>query len=134
MNIIKPIKMYKQFFLSISVYTCSVFSVCFDMYVYVVVFSVNHRIVYLYVWFVSMCLCCIRPNNSYVMVYKVANWEVKIDAGNKLIPPDRLSRHTNAHSFQIPFCKTSIRKESFYRKTIRDWNNLPAPVTAAKSL
>jgi len=33
-----------------------------------VVFSVNHRIVYLYVWFVSMCLCCIRPNNSYVVV------------------------------------------------------------------
>ena len=57
-----------SFFLSISVCTCSVFSVSFDMYVYVVVFSVNHRIVYLYVWFVSMCLCCIRPNTSYVVV------------------------------------------------------------------
>ena len=54
-------------FLSISVRTCSVFSVCFDMYVYGI-FSVNHRIVYLYVWFVFMCLCCIRPNKSYVVV------------------------------------------------------------------
>jgi len=58
---------------------------------------------------------------------------VKIEAGNKLIPPDRLYRHTKAHSFQILSCKTSIRKESFYPKTIRDWNNLPAPVTAAES-
>ena len=39
----------------------------FDMYVYVV-YLVNHRIVHLYVWFVSMCLCCIRPNKSYVVV------------------------------------------------------------------
>jgi len=45
-----------------------------------------------------------------------------------------ISVDTNAHSFQIPSCKTSIRKESFYPKTIRDWNNLPAPVTAAESL
>ena len=64
----------------------------------------------------------------------VANGEVKIDVGNKLLPPDRLSRHTNAHSFQIPSCKTSIRKESFYPKTIKDWNNLPDQVTAAESL
>jgi len=38
------------------------------MYVYVGFFSVTHLIVYLYVWFVSMCLCCIRPNKSYVML------------------------------------------------------------------
>ena len=35
-------------------------------------FSVDHRIVYLYVWFVSMCLCCIRPNKRYVVVVVVA--------------------------------------------------------------
>jgi len=45
-------------------------SVCFDMYVYVGFFSVNHRIVYLYVWFVSMCLCCIRPNKNDVVKKK----------------------------------------------------------------
>ena len=46
-------------------------SVCNDMYMYVVFFPVNHRIVYVYVWFVSMCLCCIRPNKSYVVVVVV---------------------------------------------------------------
>ena len=66
-------------------------------------------------------------------INKLDKGEVKIDAGNKLLPPDRLSRHTNVHSFQIPSCKTSIRKESFYSKTIRDWNNLLAPLTAAES-
>ena len=67
-----------------------------------------------------------RKKARLILLYKVANGEVKIDAGNKLIPPDRLSRHTNAQSFQIPSCNTSIRKESFYPKTIRDWNNLHA--------
>ena len=75
-----------------------------------------------------------RKKARLTLLYKVANGEVKIDAVNKLIPPDRLSRHTNAHSFQIPSCKTSTRKESFYPKTIGDWNNLPAPVTTAESL
>ena len=74
-----------------------------------------------------------RKKARLTLLYKVANGEVKIEAGNKLIPPDRLYRHTKAHSFQILSCKTSIRKESFYPKTIRDWNNLPAPVTAAES-
>jgi len=67
-----------------------------------------------------------RKKARLTLLYKVANGEVNIDAGNKLIPPDRLFRHTNAQSFQIQSCKTSIRKESFYPKTIRDWNNLPA--------
>ena len=30
----------------------------------------------------------------------------------------------------IPSCKTSIKKESFYPRTIRDWNTLPNSVTA----
>ena len=75
-----------------------------------------------------------RKKARLTLLYKVANGEVKIDAGNKLIPPDRLFRHTNVHSFQIPSCKTIIRKESFYPKMIQDWNNLPAPVTTVESL
>ena len=59
-----------------------------------------------------------RKKARLTLLYKVANGEVKIDAGNKLLPPDRLSRHTNAQSFQIPSCKTSIRKESFYPKRL----------------
>ena len=50
--------------------TCSVFSSDCDMYLYVLFRS--HRIVYLYIWVVSMCLCFIRPNKSYVVVAVVA--------------------------------------------------------------
>ena len=75
-----------------------------------------------------------RKKARLTLLYKVANREVKIDADNKLLPPGRLSRHTNAHFFQISSCKTSIRKESFYPTAIKDWNNLLAPVTPAQSL
>ena len=67
--IIKPIKMYNQLFFLISLSAHVVFFLfvltCTCM---VFFYSVNHRIVYLYVWFVSICLCCIRHNKSYVVV------------------------------------------------------------------
>ena len=75
-----------------------------------------------------------RKKARLTLLYKVANGEVENDVGNKLLPPDRLSRHTNAQSFQISSRKTSIRKVSFYPKTIRDWNNLHAQVTQQKVL
>ena len=34
-----------------------------------------------------------RKKARLTLLYKVANGKVKIDAGNKLLPPDRLSRH-----------------------------------------
>ena len=63
--------MYNQLF---SYYLC-LYMQCFFLFVLTCTcmlgFSVNHRIVYLYVWFVSMCLCCIRPNKSYVVVVDI---------------------------------------------------------------
>ena len=51
-----------------------------------------------------------------------------------LIPPDRISRNTGTNSFQIPQCNTTTRKESFYPRTIRDWNTLLSSVTSVGSL
>ena len=34
-----------------------------------------------------------RKNARLTLLYKISNEEVKVDAGDKLIPPDRLSRH-----------------------------------------
>jgi len=53
---------------------------------------------------------------------------------HKLIPLDRISRNTGTNSFQIPQCNTTTSKESFYPKTIRDWNTLPSSVTSVSSL
>jgi hypothetical protein len=43
---------------------------------------------------------------------------------NKLIPLQRPSRNCNTLAFSIPSCRTSIRKESFYPRTTKDWNAL----------
>ena len=75
-----------------------------------------------------------RKNARLTMLYKIKHEKVNIDARDKLVPPDRISRNMNKNSFQIPSCNTTTRKESFYPRTIRDWNNLPDSVTSASSL
>lgn len=75
-----------------------------------------------------------RKTSRLTLLYKISNNEVNINADHKLLPPDRLSRNMNANSFQLPACKTTVRKESFYPRTIKDWNTLPTSVTAAVSL
>ena len=66
-----------------------------------------------------------RQRPILVLMYKIVNGLVKIDATDRLVQPSRLSRNMGQHSFQIPSCNTIIRKESFYPRTIRDWNALP---------
>ena len=75
-----------------------------------------------------------RQRARLVLIYKIVNGLVKIDATDRLIQPTRLSRNMGQHSFQIPSCNTIIRKESFYPRTIRDWNALPTDTDTAKSL
>ena len=70
-----------------------------------------------------------RKNAHLSMLDKIRNQEVNISTSHKLLPPDRISRNTSTNSFQIPQCNTTTRKESFYPKTIRDWNALPSSET-----
>ena len=69
-----------------------------------------------------------------VLMYKIVNGLIKIDATERLVQLSRLSRNMGQHSFQIPSCNTIIKKESFYPRTIRDWNALPTDTATAKSL
>ena len=75
-----------------------------------------------------------RKNARLTMLYKISNQEVNVAASHKLVPPDRISRNMGINSFQIPQCNTTTRKESFYPRTIRDWNALPSSVTSVSSL
>ena len=75
-----------------------------------------------------------RQRARLVLMYKIVSGLVKIDATDRLVQPSRLSRNMGQHSFQIPSCNTIIRKESFYPRTIRDWNALPTDSATAKSL
>jgi hypothetical protein len=75
-----------------------------------------------------------RHRARLVLMYKIVNGLVKIDTTDRLVQPSRLSRNMGQHSFQIPSCNTIIRQESFYPKTIRDWNALPTDTATARSL
>jgi hypothetical protein len=72
-----------------------------------------------------------RTNARLTMLYKIKK---NIEEDHKLIPTNRKLRNTNSNCFQIPSCNTTTRKESFYPRTIRDWNTLPNSVTTASSL
>ena len=75
-------------------------------------------------------------SESYRVNYDISDnvCLVKIDATDRLVKPSRLTRNMGQHSFQILSCNTIIRKESFYPRTIRDWNALPTDTATAKSL
>ena len=65
---------------------------------------------------------------------QAAEHKFKIDTAQKLIPNERPSRNSNAKAVQMPACRTAVRKESFYPRTIREWNALPTATVLAPSL
>ncbi len=75
-----------------------------------------------------------RKVSRLSMMYKIRNNKVDVDASNKLIPTTRPSRNNNQMSMQIPSCRTTARKESFYPRTIREWNTLPDATVSAESV
>ena len=46
----------------------------------------------------------------------------------------KADRSMHDRSFQIPASSTTLRRESFYPRTIREWNSLSANVATAGSL
>ena len=66
-----------------------------------------------------------RKIAKLTMMYKLVNGLVLVNTEDRLIPPDRISRNNNTKAYQIPSCRTEIRKESYFPRTIRDWNALP---------
>ena len=74
-----------------------------------------------------------RKNARLTLLWKINNNEVDINAKEILIPTGRYTRHMTQNSFQIPSSRTTSRKNSFYPRTIKEWNALPTLVTSASS-
>jgi len=74
-----------------------------------------------------------RKQSRLVMIYKMKNNYVRNDASGKLIPAARPTRNNNDQALQIPSSKTTTRKESFYPRTIKEWNTLPNNTVSATS-
>ena len=74
-----------------------------------------------------------RKHSRLLMMYKLKNNIVRFDASSKLIPNERPSRNNNEQALRIPSCKTTARKDSFYPRTIKEWNTLPNCTVSAPS-
>ena len=75
-----------------------------------------------------------RKQARLTMMYKLTFGLVNIQCENKLVPNQRHSRNNNSLSYQVRSCRTSVRKESYYPRTIREWNTLPTSTVSAESL
>ena len=75
-----------------------------------------------------------RTDARLTMFYKIVNNKVAIPKTDRLIPPLRLSRNMHAHSFQLPSCRTQLRQNSFFPRTIKHWNSLPPNTVMSSSV
>jgi hypothetical protein len=66
-----------------------------------------------------------RKHSRLLMMYKLKNNIVRVDASSKLIPNEWPSRNNNEQALHIPSCKTTARKNLLYPRTIKEWNTLP---------
>ena len=74
-----------------------------------------------------------RKTARLILLFKISNGLVKIDAVDRQITPTRFNRTIHRRSFQIPACHTTTRRESFYPQTIKDWNALPVTTVTVTS-
>ena len=75
-----------------------------------------------------------RTDARLTMFYKIVHNKVAIPKTDRLIPPLRLSRNMHEHSFQLPSCRTQLRQNSFFPRTIKHWNNLPPNTVMSSSV
>ena len=75
-----------------------------------------------------------RKEARLIMLYKIINQEITINPGNILEKVTKPSRSSDTFSYTIPFASTLNRQQSFYPRTIRDWNLLPAEAKSAGSV
>ena len=74
-----------------------------------------------------------RTDFRLAMFYKIVNDKVAIPKTDRLIPLSD-SHATCILSFQIPSCRTQIRQNSFFPRTIKDWNHLSLSTVMSDSV
>ena len=71
-----------------------------------------------------------RKETRLALMFKITNDSICINKSNCLIPSTRTSRHSPPHAFQILPSRTECHKQSFFPRTIRDWNLLDTSVVS----
>ena len=66
-----------------------------------------------------------RRARRLIIFHKSINGHLSLPVGNLLQPAPRASRHSNSKSFVTLTANKDCYKNSFFVKTIKDWNSLP---------
>ena len=77
-----------------------------------------------------------RRKSRLVAFYKYHHGCLVIDTPKRPIQskPSQTTRQHHLASYNLPSCRTTYRKESFFPRTIREWNSLPAEVALCPTL
>ena len=75
-----------------------------------------------------------RADSRLAMLYKMANSLVAIDASPLLVPMEGIQHSAHPHRYVVPITRTVLHQNSFFPRTIRQWNSLPSSVAQASSL
>ena len=75
-----------------------------------------------------------RKESRLTKMYKIVNQQVAIDPDKHLMKPQKQSRSANTNSYVVPYASTTSSQQSFFPRTIRDWNQLPLSIKKAGSV
>jgi hypothetical protein len=73
-----------------------------------------------------------RRKQRLVLCYKIRNHLVDIDPADDYTPGD--SRTRGGHKYRQPTTNKEVYRNSFFPRSIRDWNHLPETISSALSL
>ena len=75
-----------------------------------------------------------RKESRLTMMYKIVNQQVAVDSDKHLMKPQKQSRSANTNSYVVPYASITSRQQSFFPRTMRDWNQLPLSIKKAGSV
>ena len=74
-----------------------------------------------------------RKDNRLILLYKGLKGKARIPTDD-LIPKTRRGRNQHSLAFQIPSASKDVYKYSVFLQTIKDWNDLPEPLSYSSEL
>ena len=75
-----------------------------------------------------------RKNCRLVCLFKIVNQLVEIPISDRLIPADKITRGGHNQAFKHIRANTTLGQNSFWYKTIPDWNSLSPAAIQAKTV
>ena len=73
-------------------------------------------------------------DSRLLCMFKILNELVEIPINDRLIPADRRTRGGHNQAYKHIRANTTLGQNSFWHRTISDWNSLPAAATESKTV